>query len=76
MALEDIVRNIKAKTTQEVKRIKEEADKEGEEIIKKAREEADKVKTRILYQLERQAKEGKRKSGLPSGKKKFAYSEM
>lgn len=61
MALEDIVRNIKAKATQEIKRIKEEADKEGEEIIKKAREEADKVKTRILYQLESQAKEGKRK---------------
>ena len=61
MALEDILRNIKAKATQEAKRIKEEADKEGEEIIKKAREEANKVKTRILHQLESQAKDEKRK---------------
>jgi len=61
MALEDIVRNIKVKATQEGKRIKEETDKEGEELIKKAREQADKVKTRILYQLENQAKDEKRK---------------
>ena len=61
MALEDIVRNIKAKATQEAKKIKEEADKEREEIIKKAREEADKVKNRILHQLESQAKDEKRK---------------
>ncbi len=61
MALEDIVRSIKAKATQEAKRIKEEADKEGEEILKKVREEADKVKRRILYQLESQAEDEKRK---------------
>lgn len=61
MALEDILRNIKAKATQEVKRIKEEADKEGEEIIKRAEEEADKVKKSILHQLESQAKDEKRK---------------
>ena len=61
MALEDIVRNIRAKATQEAKRIKEEADKEGEEIIKKAKEEADKVKKRILHRLESQAKGEKRK---------------
>ncbi len=61
MALEDIVKNIKAKATQEAKRIKEEANKEREEIIKKAKEEADKVKTRILHQLESQAKDEKRK---------------
>jgi V/A-type H+-transporting ATPase subunit E len=61
MALEDIVRNIKVKATQEGKRIKEETDKEGEELIKKAREQADKVKTRILHQLENQAKDEKRK---------------
>jgi len=61
MALEDIVRNIKVKATQEGKRIKEETNKEGDELIKKAREEADKVKTRILYQLENQAKDEKRK---------------
>lgn len=61
MALEDILRNIKAKATQEVKRIKEEADKEGEEIIKRAKEEANKVKKSILHQLESQAKNEKRK---------------
>lgn len=61
MALEDIVRNIKAKATQEAKGIKEEADKEGEEIIKKAKEEADKIKKSVLHQFESQAKDEKRK---------------
>lgn len=61
MALEDILRNIKTKAAQEAKRIKEEADKEGEEIIKKAKEEADKVKKSILHQFESQAKDEKRK---------------
>ncbi|MFQ6066309.1 MAG: V-type ATP synthase subunit E [bacterium] len=61
MALEDIVRNIKAKATQEAERIKEEADKEGKEIIKKAREEADRIKKRIFHQLESQAQDEKRK---------------
>lgn len=61
MALEDIVRNIKAKATQEAKRIKEEANKERDKIIKKTKEEADKVKKSILHQFESQAKDEKRK---------------
>lgn len=61
MALEDIVRNIKAKATEEAKRIKEDADKQGEEIIKKAEEQAGRLKRRIIHQWESQAKDEKRK---------------
>lgn len=48
MALEDIVKKIKEKVLQEVEEIKQEADREREEIVKKTEEEAAKVKGQIL----------------------------
>jgi len=60
MALEDIVKRIKEKAFQEVEKIREEADKEGEELIKRAEEEAAKIKDKILKRLEKEGEEEKR----------------
>ena len=47
MALEDIIKKIKERVFQEVEDIKQEADREREEIIKTARQEADRVKDEL-----------------------------
>lgn len=60
MALEDIVKRIKEKASQEVEKIRKEADKEGEELIKRAEEEAAKIKDKILKGLEKEGEEEKR----------------
>lgn len=63
MALEDIVKKIKEKVLQEVEEIKQQADREREEIIKKAEEEADKVKGQILEKA-REERENERQRRL------------
>jgi len=60
MALEDIVKRIKEKASQEVEKIREEADKERGELIKRAEEEAAKIKDKILKRLEKEGEEEKR----------------
>lgn len=60
MALEDIVKGIKEKASQEVEKIRQEADKEKGELIKRAQEEAAKIKDKILKRLEKEGEEKKR----------------
>ncbi len=60
MALEDIVKRIKEKASQEVEKIIEEADKERGKLIKRAEEEAAKIKDKILKRLEKEGEEEKR----------------
>ncbi len=48
MALEDIIKGIKEKVFQEAEEIRQDADREREEIIKKARQEAGRVKDELI----------------------------
>lgn len=63
MALEDIIKGIKEKVLQEVEEIKQEIDREKEEIIKKAKQEADEVKGQILKRA-REERENERQRKL------------
>lgn len=63
MALEDIIKGIKEKVLQEVEEIKQEVDREKEEIIKKAKQEADEVKGQILKRA-REERENERQRKL------------
>ena len=63
MALEDIIKRIKEKVSQEVEKIKQEADREREEIIKKAKQEADRVKDELIKKATEEG-EGERQRRL------------
>lgn len=63
MALEDIIKRIKEKVFQEVEKIKQEADREREEIIKKAKQEADRVKDELIKKATEEG-EGERQRRL------------
>ena len=63
MALEDIVKRIKEKVSQEVEKIKQGADREREEIIKKAKQEADRVKDELIKKATEEG-EGERQRRL------------
>lgn len=55
MALEDIVKAIKKKVSQEVEKIRQEANKEREEILRKAEKEANKTKDEIISRAKEEA---------------------
>lgn len=55
MTLENIVKAIKKKVSQEVEKIRQEANKEREEILRKAREEANRAKNEIISRAKEEA---------------------
>jgi V/A-type H+-transporting ATPase subunit E len=60
MGLDDIIKKIEAKSSQEVEKIRKEAFGEREKIIKEAEEEADRVKKDIVKKFRREAEAEKR----------------
>ena len=60
MSLDDIIKKIETKTSQEVEKIKQEALEEREKIIKEAKEEANRVKKNVMERLKKEAEAEKR----------------